>query len=614
MLMFYITWFILSLFLQASHADEKKCQNYLRTSYCNFDSSFNNMYSLTYKGINYSQNSTHGAMYFSYNISSIFQPAGITVRLSAEDGNLHIITDEFNYKEHVDGALFIRKNSLRKEMDLKLLFSILHPKCRLSRYKDPKDPQLMSKCKTSLMLPRPDPPTTTDVSTQSTVFGLRATATFTLSLTISAVPDSNVYTVIIVVLSVFGCFGLTVFCFISKRNRLQNHLHKDHSMGVVTIPEADNEIVVSVKLFLIFVSDHQIHLNVLKHFASFLQGDLNFEVSCEIFQTLEYSQDPVVWMDKCLNDADKVLVIWSHNAVSRWKQYNKKESVYQDLFTPVLKHIYKDLFRRLNREKYYFGFFDCFPKENIPREFINETNFRLMDEFEDLYYRLKSIEPYVPGGEIKEERVMYDHYNSSQYGNELHKAIQEINLLAQSNPDWYVQSVGISSSEPDQNIQLEINCNVLNIQPPSPIVIGEIWIKENDSTANLALDKSMNNELLISHCSTMSIDSTSNALIKIEDLKKEELVPDQNVDVCAVASTLNLQLQCNQTCSKLKQDTFVQSLQKQSTSMDSCTDFDTTDCNIARPNLSIHKVTLPPLDFDSDPMRSLIALNQFSNS
>ena len=136
------------------------------------------------------------------------------------------------------------------------------------------------------------------------------------------------------------------------------------------------------------------------------------------------------------------------------------------------------MFRHRNREKYYFGFFDCFAKENIPREFINETNFRLMDEFEDLYYRLKNIEPYVPGGEIKEERVMCDHYNSSQYGTELHKAIQEMNLLAQNNLDWYVQSVGISSSEPDPNVQLEINCNVINIKPPSPIAIDQKFLKK----------------------------------------------------------------------------------------------------------------------------------------
>ena len=52
----------------------------------------------------------------------------------------------------------------------------------------------------------------------------------------------------------------------------------------------------------------------------------------------------------------------------------------------------------------------------------------------------------------------------------------------------------------------------------------------------------------------MSIDSSSNALIKIEDLKKEELDPDQNVDVFAADSTPNLQLHCNQTCSKPKQE------------------------------------------------------------
>ena len=329
-------------------------------------------------------------------------------------------------------------------------------------------------------------------------------------------------------------------------------------------------------------------------------------------------------MDKCFNNADKVLVIWSHNAVSHWVQYNKEEPVYQDLFTPVLKHIHKDLFRYRNRGKYYFGFFDCFPKENIPREFINETNFRLMDEFEDLYYRLKSIELYVPGGEIKEERVMYDHYSSSQHnhhGSELHKAIREMNLFVKNNPDWYVQPCFASSSKLDQNIQLEINCNVLKIQPPSPIAIDQNWFEENISSNNLALNNSMNNELLISDCSTRSLDSSKFSLIKNGNLdtRKEELVPHQHVDMTAFVSTANLQLSSSQTSSKQKPQNFLQSLPKQPTSIDSGVDVEVCDV-VTKPNIqirkspSITKLTLMPINLHTDPMSSLLTVNQISKN
>ena len=89
---------------------------------------------------------------------------------------------------------------------------------------------------------------------------------------------------------------------------------KNNSSATVAFPAANTQTFYPVKLFLIFVPDHQRHLNVIKNFVVILQENLSFEVSCEIFQTLEYSQDPVAWMDTCLNDADKVLVIWSHNA------------------------------------------------------------------------------------------------------------------------------------------------------------------------------------------------------------------------------------------------------------------------------------------------------------
>ena len=639
----FILMFCLQAFLAQSGKGCEKWRSVLER-FCSFsDSDFKN-FSFSYEGTNCT-NSTHVAVYFSYNISSDLQPEGIKVVLYGNDGNMKISSRQFRTTLSYDnGALFIAKKSWQNKVDLTLQFAILHSKCKDTRFSNPDFTFPVADCSLGNMFSCPDLPTSTNSFTDSIVVKLKTETPINSILNATArAADKNEHVTVAVAsafaaLAVFSLAGLVALRFVSKRNRRifrytdQRDLAKNNSSATVAFPAANAQTFYPVKLFLIFVPDHQRHLNVIKSFASFLQGDLSFEVSCEIFQTLEYSQDPVAWMDKCLNDADKVLVIWSHNAVSRWMQYSKEEFDYLDLFTPVLKHIYKDLFRHRNREKYYFGFFDCFAKENIPREFINETNFRLMDEFEDLYYRLKSIEPYVPGGEIKEERVMYNHYNSSQYGTELHKAIQEINLLAQNNPDWYVQSVGASFSEPNPNVQLEINCNILNIQPPTPIVIDQKVFKKNVSTTNHVLNNSMNEDLLILDSLAKPPDSSrQHSLIKNENfaLQTEEQVLDQHVNMININMADELtstgldqhqhQKFCYQPTSSIpKYKTFVQVLPKQPSSLDS--GIDNSDVAMLSSNLILEKSRteikpiLAPIDLQIDPMSSLVAVNENSKS
>ena len=225
-----------------------------------------------------------------------------------------------------------------------------------------------------------------------------------------------------------------------------------------------------MKLFLIFVNDHPKHLNVVKSFIDFLQIDLGFFVTCELFETEEIAKDPVHWMDKKLLDSDKIVVIWSPKAAERWNKYGQDENHQQDRFTPVLKQIRNALFYDQNRIKYYFGYFDYFSKEDIPPEFRNEKSFQLMREFEELYYRLNSIEQYREEGAIKQEKAMFDHYNVpavNKFGPKLHKSIHQMMIFVEDNPNWY--SLPLPHAPlPNLKLDEEIADFVLDIQPPSP--------------------------------------------------------------------------------------------------------------------------------------------------
>ena len=278
-----------------------------------------------------------------------------------------------------------------------------------------------------------------------------------------------------------------------------------------------------IKLFLIFVNDHPKHLNVVKSFIDFLQIDLGFLVTCELFETEEIAKDPVHWMDKKLLDSDKIVVIWSSKAAERWNKYGQDENHRQDRFTPVLKQIRNALFYDQNRIKYYFGYFDYFSKEDIPPEFRNEKSFQLMREFEELYYRLNSIEQYREEGVIKQEKAMFDHYNDpavNKFGPKLHKSMQEMMIFVEDNPNWYSLPLP-HVSLPSLKLDEEIAEFALNIQPPSPI-------PSLAQESNLFQDKILNHNSILAS-STKLEDETNNITVDNQPLSAVPLVAEHDL-------------------------------------------------------------------------------------
>ena len=203
-------------------------------------------------------------------------------------------------------------------------------------------------------------------------------------------------------------------------------------------------------------------------------------------------------------------------------------------------------------------------------------------------------------------------------------------MFAQNNPDWYVQSVGTSSSEPNPIVQLEINCNVINIQPPSPIVIDQKCFEENVSITNHVSNNFMNKDLLISNSLAKPPDSSrQHSSIRNENfaLQTEEQVLDQHVNIINInmadeltstALDQHQQFCYKLTSSKPEYKNFVQVLPKQPSSLDN--GIDNSDVATLPANLILEKSRtkfkpiLAPIDLHIDPMSSLVAVNQNSKS
>jgi len=284
------------------------------------------------------------------------------------------------------------------------------------------------------------------------------------------------------------------FCAKFKRDKYNNnHNEQDDQNNIVlstfesTFSQKTQEALQKskrhLKILVVFSDDHKNHRQVVVNFVNFLQADLGFEVFCELFQSQEISIDPFNWMDKSLREADKVVVIWSPGAAKNWNKDGSEHNVERNMCTPILKRIRNDLFLDVNIGKYYFGYFSYCKKSCIPEVFSQPRyfHFKLMRDFEELFFRLKGIEMYLPGGVIKEEKVKFDRYSDSslnKYGKTLEKSINDMESYVLDHQDWHEEDLEtplhpdlslISSSE---DVESKINNLHLNIVPPSPLPTG----------------------------------------------------------------------------------------------------------------------------------------------
>ena len=284
----------------------------------------------------------------------------------------------------------------------------------------------------------------------------------------------------------------------------------------------------TVKIFLIFMDENAKHRKTVINLVNYLQADLGFEVICELFANVEISVDPFAWMEKSLEEADKVIVIWSPGAANRWDKNCSNDIVRHDLFTPVLKQIRNDIFRNTNIGKYYFAYFDYCTQESIPKVFSEPKvfHFKLMHQFDELYFRLKGMEKYIPGGVIKEEKVMFDCYADpeiNKFGNVLQESINEMNAYVNNNPNWRSDFDGNETIPGRLNLledDLEDNgIKQFKIQIFSPTPLKEVDTKT--SFCNSSVDFSPKTKQLVQETNLQSIkifDQGTNGAICTNDV------------------------------------------------------------------------------------------------
>ena len=296
------------------------------------------------------------------------------------------------------------------------------------------------------------------------------------------VVDHTLTIIVIIIISIVILLILTIVVIVKcfyKRNT-SKLIPKQHCILPGEVELQSELMTQQNSVYLLFVDDHPLHKEIVSSFATFLMRDLGFNVISELYQTREISEDLTGWIEKSLQHSKKVLVIWSPKALQRWKMHCVDDNVLDknDMFTPIIKRIRKDLFCHNNLLKYFFAYFDYCSKEDIPQEFINDYSlspFKLMNQIEELYFRLQGIEMYASGAVIKQEKVDFEKYidpSINKFGHVLQKQIDEMCKYVKTEPLWYnmqcsyLKEVNLAALNCNTETNCKIEKNCLKVIPP----------------------------------------------------------------------------------------------------------------------------------------------------
>ena len=337
--------------------------------------------------------------------------------------------------------------------------------------------------------------------------------------------------VIIVVLLVVLIVVVVVIKFIFKIDPKGICIMLDHKPDHANLPKdplpTPKVSSEPVKLYIVFVNDHEKHKAAVLSFVDFLTGDLSFDVAFELYQREQLYVDPVSWMDKNFKEADRVIVVWSPGAHERWQKYNGTSKVENDLFTPVVKMIRNDLFRDKNLEKYVFVYFDYCDEKHIPSDFIGEyphMHYKLMQQFTGLYFKLRGIERFAAGYVVKEKKAESETYfdeklTGNKLGGKLHDELIKMNEYVRKNPEWYKEKPIVSKFEVHSVSDGDIKKNCLKVVPPVDV--------ESDSASD------SDEELTSIPCSSTSVTYSADDSAKpsVENESAKPLLFEQTVSM-----------------------------------------------------------------------------------
>lgn len=168
----------------------------------------------------------------------------------------------------------------------------------------------------------------------------------------------------------------------------------------------------------------------------------------------------IQWLDwhkeQIEKSSAKILILCSRGVQAKWRAMCGDKQVFMredacssvgDMLTPSLSLLVPHFIRSASFKKYIVAYFDGISsEEDVPSPFNITVRYKLMKQFEEVFFRILDLEKHEPGIVKKVEGLSEDTYHLCPSGRALYDAIEVFRAYQLKHPRWFEEEL-LESSE-----------------------------------------------------------------------------------------------------------------------------------------------------------------------
>ncbi|CAL9696896.1 unnamed protein product [Knipowitschia caucasica] len=217
------------------------------------------------------------------------------------------------------------------------------------------------------------------------------------------------------------------------------------------------------RLLIIYSLDHPLYKNIVLKLCGFLRAKCGTEVILDMLDSTRLGMiGGLQWLEwhkrQIEKSSDKILILCSRGVQAKWnamctgKRIQLKEDVLStvgDMLVPALCLMVPEFVKSTTFEKYIVAYFDGVSSEDdVPSPFHITVRYKLMIQFEELFFRILGSEKHVKGRVNWIEGLSEGDYHLCPTGRALKRAIEDFQEYQMRNSRWFEEEM-IESVELD---------------------------------------------------------------------------------------------------------------------------------------------------------------------
>lgn len=229
------------------------------------------------------------------------------------------------------------------------------------------------------------------------------------------------------------------------------------------------------RVLIIYSLDHPLYKNIVLKLCGFLATKCGTEVVLDLLDSARLGVlGGIQWLDlhreQIESSSNKILILCSPGVQAKWRAMCGDRPVFLredvrspvgDMLTPALSLMVPHFIRSPSFEKYIVAYFDdvC-SEEDVPSPFNITVRYKLMKQFEELFFRILDAEKHEPGRVNHIEGLSEDEYHQCPSGRALQDAIDAFHAYQLEHPQWFENELLESSELEVEETLAEICDNV----------------------------------------------------------------------------------------------------------------------------------------------------------